>query len=109
MADRAIKKNDTWPPLEAVLMDQNGPINLTTATSVKFLMRGTKRKNPFSTSGTCTVVDAPKGEVVFFWSPTNTSVADTYQGEFEISWADGSVGTVPNSGYLYVLVFDDLG
>lgn len=109
MADRAIKQNDTWPPLEAVLMDQDGPIDLSTAQAVWLKMRGTKRTGAVSVAGTCQIVlPATNGAVIHNWLSTETAVADLYNAEFEIQWADGSVQTVPNSGYFYVDVQDDL-
>jgi hypothetical protein len=109
MADRAIKQNDTWPPLEAVLMDQDGPIDLTTAQSVTLKMRGQKRVGPVTVSGLC-LIATPKtsGGVIHEWLPADTAVADLYSAEFEILWGDGSIQTVPNSGYFYIDVQDDL-
>jgi hypothetical protein len=110
MADFAIKQNDTHPPLEVVLSDLDGPIDLTTATSVWLMMRGQKRTGAVSVTGQALVVPpATDGFVIYEWIPLDTAVADLYNAEFEIRWGDGSVQTVPNSGYFYVDVQDDLG
>jgi hypothetical protein len=110
MADFSIKQNDTWPPMEAALSDQGGPIDLTTASSVALKMRGTKRTGAVSVSGPCTVLAPPMdGVVMHEWDATETAVADFYNAEFEITWGDGSIQTVPNSGYFYIDIQDDLG
>lgn len=110
MADRAIKRNDTWPPLEATLLDQDGPINLTTAESVWLKMKGSRRKPaPISVSGQCQIVSPTEGVVVYLWKPIDTADADLYAAEFEIRWLDGGVTTVPNGRYFYVDVLADQG
>lgn len=109
MADFAIKQNDTWRPLEAVLVDLDGPIDLTTASSVSLKMRGTKRTGAVTVSGLCQVVSALNGEIVHEWDASETAVADFYNAEFEIIWGDGHIQTVPNSGYFYIDIQDDLG
>ena len=109
MADFSIKQNDTWPALEATLRDKNGVINLTTATEVRLLLKGTRRNAPASVAGVCTIVDAAAGEVSYEWIAADTAVADTYNGEFEIAWGDGSIGTVPNDRYFSLVIKPDLG
>lgn len=109
MADFSIKQNDTGPPLEAVLSDAEGPIDLSTATSVKLLLRGQKRIGAVTVSGVCTIVTPLLGEVKYTWVPADTIVADLYLAEFEIQWADGTIWTIPNDKYFYVDMLDDLG
>ena len=105
-SDFSLKQDDTWPPLNATLSDANGPINLTTATSVTFIMKPTGGGSPIT--GTCTIVSAAAGTVRYVWVTGNTTVAGTYQAEFEILWADGKIGTVPNEGYFTVEILADL-
>jgi hypothetical protein len=106
MADVTIKQHDTYPPLDAVLEDQDGPIDLTTATTVKLILKPTSGS---SITGTCTVVTPAAGLVSYTWIVGDTAVVTSYQGEFEITWATGKVTTVPNDGYFQVVVMADLG
>lgn len=90
-----LKRNDTYPPLVATLIDANGVINLTSAASVKFIMKGiatnTLVQNP------CTIIDAVNGKVQYNWGASDAAVPDTYNMEFQITWGGGGKQTVPNA------------
>lgn len=103
--DFSIKQHDTWPPLQATLTDQDGPINLTNATAVRLIMKG----STVTVTGGCTVVDPVNGVVSYAWAVGDLAVADNYQVEFEITWNTGTIETVPNDGYMNVSVVADLG
>lgn len=107
MADYTLKQHDTWPPIQATLRDAAGPINLTTATTVKLLLKTIT--GSVSVVGTCTVVNASGGVVSYSWIPADTATANSYNGEFEITWSDGKLTTVPNDSYFTVEVKADLG
>jgi hypothetical protein len=112
MADVDIKRGDSWPPVDAVLSDQDGPIDLTTATSVKLLFKTTTGSTAYSR--VCTVTDALGGEVRYIWTLADaasgpTSAVNSFNIEWEITWSDGTVTTVPNVGYKTLSVVADLG
>lgn len=94
MADYTIKAYSTWPPLSAVLSDANGPIDLSTATSVTLFLEGTLGG---LITGPCTITDATAGTVQFPWAAGDTDVADTYELEFKIIWSAGGDQRVPNA------------
>src|ERR1700733_8450843 len=94
--DLTIKQGDTWPPLAAILSDANGPIDLSTATTIEIWMKGISGT---VVSGLCTPVDAAAGSIIYSWGPTDTAVPDTYNVEFEITWSGGGEETVPNDSY----------
>lgn len=102
-----MKQHDTYPPLTATLTDLNGPINLTTATSVKLILRDDA--DAVTVSGTCTIVSAAAGTVSYTWITGNTDQVGSYKGEFEITWATGKIETVPNDSYFTFAVVADLG
>lgn len=93
MASLTVKRFDTYPPIAATLTDSNGPINLTNATTVKIILKGTT----VLITGTCTIVSPTAGTVQYAWTTGDTNIADTYQVEFEIHWAAGGIQTVPNA------------
>lgn len=114
-ADFNIKRGDTTPPIESELQDNDGqPVDLTGA-SVRFLMK--PRGGPTLTVDGAADVDADPttGRVSYSWvGPVGVTLGDTdeageYAAEWEVTFADGSVQTFPNSTYLNVLVKRDLG
>jgi hypothetical protein len=85
------------------------PINLTAATSIKFLMREAGTTGTPKVNVVMTVVGAASaGRVQHNWGASDTDTVGAFDVEFEILWADGTLETVPNDGYLSVVVVDDL-
>ncbi len=108
-----MKQNDTRPVYDVTLFDQIGeaaqaPINLVNATAVKFIMRAPGSATP-KVNAAMTVQSAADGVCRYVWVAVNTADVGTYQVEFEITWNDGGVETVPNGGYMEVVIVDDLG
>jgi BppU N-terminal domain len=110
--DRTIKRGDTWPPLAAELVDQDGPIDLTTASTVKMLL---KSDTISIKTGPVTIDEDPKtGRVLYEWETGDTDNVGLYNGEFEITWESGKVETVPDGDdeekpYFMVNIYQDLG
>jgi hypothetical protein len=42
------------------------------------------------------------------WQAGDTDTVGQFQGEFEITYADGTVGTWPNRGFIPVVIYDDI-
>ena len=102
-----IKQNDTGPAMLATLQDANGnAINLTGA-SVRFHMRSVGGGNPV-VDAAATVVTAASGIVRYNWVAADTDTVGTYQAEFEVTYADASIETFPNDGYIVVQIIDDI-
>lgn len=92
-----IKQNDLLPKLEAVLSDEDGPIDLSAVTGVSFRFH---HKESGATSTAAAIIVTPAaGLVRYEWQAGDTSLVGDYWGEFVISWA-GALETVPSSGYL---------
>lgn len=107
-----IKKGDLEPAMTATLMQQVGtaaaaPINLTTATSVKFAMRNKNSSTP-KVDATATIVSAAAGTVKYTWTGTDTDTAGDYDGEWQIIWPTARPQTVPGSGYDQILIGTDI-
>lgn len=108
-----IKQHDSAPSYVVDLADNFGtpsqaPIDLTSATTVTFLMRKTGTTGTPKVSAVMTVVSAVDGRVQHDWGTTDTDTVGTYDVEFEIAWGDGTIETVPNDSYNTVIVVDDL-
>jgi len=88
-----IKQNDTKPVIRVKLLDSAG--NVATGT--------TKVDKQ-----TCTINTAVLGDVQYAWSAANTNTADRYEGEFQVTYSDGSIQTFPNNTYIDITVTDDV-
>lgn len=103
-----MKRDDLRPILSATLTDANGSaVDLSTAASVKFVMRrkGSLAKKIDSAAGTA----ATTGGVTYTWVSPNTNTEGTYYGEFEVNWGSSVVQTFPVSGYIEIEIVSDLG
>ncbi len=108
-----IKQNDTRPKYVVQLVDNfgepdQGPVDLTTATAVKLIMAA-KVDGSIKVNDTAAITTPAQGIVTYTWDAADTDTVGEYDAEFEITWGDGGVETVPNDGYLEVRVTDDLG
>jgi len=107
-----IKQGDTSPVLEQTLTDSNGtPENLTGYISIKFIMRDKHTLETIindDTSGNLSVVDAESGIVKYEWDTDDTTRSGTYEAEWQVQFADGSIGTYPNSGYINIEIVSDI-
>ena len=96
MPSYTLKQFDTYPPLVTNLADSSGAsgINLTAASSVYLVLKGVASGAVIH--GQCTIASAAVGLVQYAWGPSDTAIADTYNGEFQINWAAGGIQKVPN-------------
>jgi len=107
MADFVIKQHDTRPVLEAQIQDATGvAINLT-GCIVRFLMLSTAGGQP-KINATCAIIDPTAGKVRYSWHDGDTDTWGSYYAEFEVTFPDGSVQTVPNDGFLTIEVKRDI-
>lgn len=96
MAEFLIKRNDTGPLLEVQLLDaKKTPVSLVGATVV-FNMRG-EDGTVLVSRAPATVVDANTGVVRFSWRVGDTATAGEHQGEFEVTFANGTIETFPKA------------
>lgn len=103
-----IKQNDTSPALRRTLSTSDGAINLTGAV-VRFHMTKRPGVDPLKVDAVATIVSAAEGVVEYPWSVGDTDTAGNFEAEFEITFADGSVETVPNTENIRISIFADLG
>lgn len=107
----AIKQNDLVPAITATLMQAVGtasaaPIDLTTATSVKFAMR-LRSSGATKIDAVGSIVTPAAGTVKYQWSGTDTDTAGDYDCEWQITWPAGKQ-TVPGASYDKVVITDDI-
>lgn len=100
-----IKQNDTGPRLLFALSPSD--IDLTGAT-VRFSMRS--RAGTVRVNRAAAVIVTPTGTptVAYDWQAADTAVAETCDAEFEVTYSGGTVETFPNSGFIAVVIADDI-
>jgi hypothetical protein len=106
-SDYTLKQNDTWPPLVATLSDIAGPLDLTDADTIRLILRS--RALVITTAPVEIVDPASSGQVTYTFTTADTRVAGDYSLEFEITWNNGGIETVPNDSYLTITIVEDLG
>lgn len=111
MADYTLKQDDTYPALTAVLSDQVGAVDLSTADSVKLIMK--HESGTPVVIGTCAVASPQTGgnvgKVTYDWTASDTATAGSYDLEFQVTWNVGDVETFPNDSYKSLEIVADLG
>lgn len=94
-----IKKGDTAPAFGVQLFDSNRrPIQLAGATVV-FRMRLRDGLPASVVEGAATIDSATRGEVSYHWQVGDTDVVGEYYWEWEITFNDGTVMTIPGDKY----------
>lgn len=99
-------------PFEATLVRGSKKVNLTEegAEGVKFLMapKPGNSTNAPTVNGTAELIDPAKGKVQYHPRPSDVAVPGTYNAEWEVRYADGSIETFPNREYIDVVIYQDL-
>jgi hypothetical protein len=100
------KRRDTRPILEMALTEDSLPLDLTSVTTANLLLSqdGTALQVP------CAIQAPPTGGILLATLGTAvTGTATTYQVEVQLTYSDGGIETVPNSGYGEITIEPDLG
>lgn len=102
-----IKKGDTSPSLLVDLTPSD--TDITSATAVVFSMRPRSSTTPTVNRAAATIVTPTNpARLRYDWQAGNTAAAGIYEGEFEVTRADGSVETFPNDGYISIQITSDI-
>lgn len=103
-----LMEGDLLPEIQFTIQNDDGtPVNLTNASSVRFLMAtlptdGTDSANQIDAAAT--FVDKPNGVVKYTWAGTDTNTRGRYAAVFEVTDGTGKRFSVPNDDYLYISV-----
>ena len=99
-----IKRGDTSPGIKYDL----SPADITLAgASVRFQMEDRARVTVIDAVATIDQTTAPP-IVSYAWQPQDTETPGPYQAEFRVEYADGSIETFPNSGFINVTISRDV-
>lgn len=99
----SIHKDDTDPPIDDTLMDEDRNAKDLTGASVDFIMKDPTASSA-KVSAAATVVNASAGEVEYEWSSGDTDTTGWYKAEWEVTYGDGDIETFPTEPRDYVIV-----
>lgn len=99
-----IKQGDTSPSFMYQLSLPDG-VTLEGAT-VRFHMAQLDGTVVIDASGS--IESVTEEQIKYDWAPGNTATVDTYNAEFEVTFANGMIETFPNGGYEKVRVMEGL-
>lgn len=100
-----LKRGDRRPSFKGQCLDGTTPVDLTTASSAKLIL-----KSDTTTLAVTTVIEAASlGKVRYDWATNDLATTATYRAEVEVTWGDGTKQTFPGGDYGTVIVVDDLG
>jgi len=111
-----VRQNDTKPFISAVLVSNPDgiPHNLT-GTTVVFSMAATIGSTSQKIKEKAVIImNALLGQVRYVWGIGDTDTVGTYYGEFEVTFADGSILTFPErdedgtGGYIEIEIFTEI-
>lgn len=107
-----VKRGDTPGIVRGTLSDHDGPVDISTASEVRLLIR--KRNAPaLKVSAVVTNEDdgtpAARGRWSYTWAPADLDTAGTYDVEVQVTWADGDRITFPTHGHNELVIEGDLG
>lgn len=105
MADVYLTQNRRLPILRAVLRDYSGPIDLTTASAVKWVMMSQGGVNKVNTAGAITN-PATNGEVTYTWASADVDTPGTFFGKWMVT-IGGQDLPIPSDGYIVVQIDED--
>ncbi len=102
-----IKKSDTKPYLTVTLQDSDGvAINLT-GSSIQFNL-GNASDYTNVHSAAAVITDAVNGQCEYRWNGTSDTVTPgLFFGEFQITFSDGKIMTLPNNHSLSIEIYED--
>jgi hypothetical protein len=101
-----IKQNDTAPVIQGTAKTRAGAVIDITGATIRFHMNDSTGTNKVDAAGS--VVDGPNGVMKYEWSAADTDTVGTFDGEFEVTYADSKIETFPNDGHITVVITDDL-
>lgn len=102
-----IKQGDTFPTLRAYLQQADSkPIRLN-GCSVRFIMIDKDGTNIIDSLAD--VMNEDEGYVRYNWATVDTKDPGEYKAEFEITFQNGAILSVPNDGYFTINIVKQIG
>lgn len=103
MAEFYLKYQDNLPILRSELTDDNGYIDLSSASDIKFVYQLKSRIYP-PVTGSASIIAPLSGLVEYSWPVGTTISGGTYYGEWITTFTGGRQLTSPNDGFILFFV-----
>lgn len=101
---RTMQHGDTWPPLKGLASDEDGPVDLTLADSMRVMCKSSSHliELPAAVIVPIEVVNQGQpNEEQYNWQADlvdgDTDVVGNYTVQLEVTWAPDQIETFPNS------------
>lgn len=105
-----IKRGDRLPALTLTVTGDGTPVDLTTATAVRLIVRATSdRSNGPAYLDTTLAARPADGVLTYAWADGDTDTVGQYRVEVEVTWPGGLKQTFPGAGYGDLRIVPDLG
>lgn len=101
-----MKRNDTAPALAVTLTVGGVAVDLSAASSVRFLMSDSTGR--VVTDAPATITDPTNGKVSYSWSAADTANAGRFNAEWEVTYVNGTKRTFPVSGFDRIIIDGDI-
>jgi len=102
----SIKRNDTSPSLSGTCTDASGAAIDISGATVRFHMLDTDGNTVVDAAAV--IASGSGGVARYDWVAADTDVAGGFRGEFEVTYADGTIETFPNTSYIPIRIYEDL-
>ena len=103
-----IKEGDTSPAIEYALSPTDITLNGATVVFNMRDRRGTVKVNRAAATITDDGLLTDTPTIQYDWVSADTDTAGTYYAEFEVTYADTTVESFPNSGFITVKIDADI-
>ena len=107
-----IKQGDTAPALHATLTDSAGTVIDVTGATIQFQMKLREHLGneevPLKVDAAGAIVNGTGGIVKYDWVAGDTDTEGDYAAEFRVTFAGGTIRTVPNPSFITVRVVGDV-
>lgn len=107
-----IKRNDTLPTLEVVVIDRaclgnRVPFNLSGVTGCTFTMTTASGEAKIMAK-TAQIISYSGGSIGYNWDPEDTNEEGIFYGEFQLLFSDGNRMSIPQIGNITVEIGKDV-
>jgi hypothetical protein len=110
--DHIVRQGDFGDVIESVLVDSEGVAVSLSGATIRFTMApitgGVATFTDDADNDQSDTLPSSFGNVSYVWAESDTSTPGLYLAEWEVTFAGGQQQTFPNSGYITVLITEQL-